>query len=380
MASTEGLWWGAPWAVPGWERPAPASDLARWLADRGDGGSDLRAPVGPATADVVATAPVAERLDQLVAEGVRALRVTLDWARLEPANGRVDADAVEHLRAALTLARDRGFAVWGCLHAGALPGWFAHDERGFSDDRTRRYHWARHVETMGEVASDLVDGWIPVMEPTRWAKRAWLDGTRPPSKIDDGGGFARNLEGIHLAAVEAAHRLRESGRPVASAQWLVPVFPAREDPRLPPTAEAEVATGEVDEVLRGSWLRLLTEETLVVPGRSPVEVPGARHAFDVIGFTYRHAVAVGADRSWSSYPQALATAADGHVPWAEGLALTLHRLADALPGRDLLVADVAVALTDPEARARYLAEVRDVVTEAAEGALPVLGCFTPTPT
>ncbi len=371
MGSTEDLWWGAKWLVPGWEHPAPTSDLAVWQG-RGD--------TPYATADVLDAPSVVEVLDRLTATGVRNLRVPLEWARLEPANGRHDGDAAEHLRAALTIARDHGFGLWGCLHDGPLPGWFAHDERGFSDARTRTYHWARHVETVGELVGDLVDGWIPVVEPSRWAKRAWLDGTRPPGKVDDGGAFARNLEAIHLASVDAALRLRESGRPVASAQWLVPVFPAREDPRVPPSAEAEVAAAEVDEVLRQSWLRLLTEETLVVPGRSPVEVPGARQAFDVIGFTYRHAVAVGADRSWSPYPQALATGPDGHVPWSEGLALSLHRLADALPDRDLLVVDVAVTLDDPEPRARYLSEIRDVVTEAADGGIPVLGCFTPAPT
>ena len=368
MGSGAQRWWGAPWSVPGWVRPGPASDLAAWLA---------ATDTPYVTADVLDTAPVADELDRLASSGVTALRVTLDWARLEPVNGRVDGDAVEHLRAALALARDRGFAVWGGLVAGSLPGWFAHDERGFADERTRRYHWARHVETVGELAGDLVDGWVPVLEPTRWAKRAWLDGDRPPGKVDDGGGFARNLEGIHLATVDAALRLREGGRPVASGQWMVPVFPARDDPRLPPSAEAEVAAGEVDEVVRRSWLRLLTEETLVVPGRSPVEVPGAREAFDLIGFTYRHAVAVAADRTWGPYPQALATGPDGQVPWSEGLALTLHRLADALPGRDLLVVDTPTALTEPEPRSRYLSEVRDIVTEAAAGGLPVVGCFTP---
>ncbi len=368
MGSPAELWWGAPWCVPGWEQPAPASDLAAWL-----GASD--APY--VTADVLDTAPVDEALAALASSRADALRVPLDWARLEPVNGRLDGDAVDHLRAALAMARDRGFAVWGVLVAGSLPGWFAHDERGFGDERTRRYLWARHVETVGELVGDLVHGWIPVLEPTRWAKRAWLDGDRPPGRVDDGGGFARNLEGIHLATVEAALRLGEGGQPVASDQWLVPVFPARDDPRLPPSAEAEVAAGEVDEVVRRSWLRLLTEDTLVVPGRAPVEVPGAREAFGLIGFTYHHAVAVGADRSWGPYPQALATGPDGHVPWSEGLALTLHRLAESLPDRDLLVVDTPTALAEPEARSRYLSEIRDIVTDAAAGGIPVVGCFTP---
>ncbi len=371
MASTERLVWGTGWSVPGWERPAPASDWAAWHEVAGD------AP--RVTADGLGAREVAEHLDGLTSRGFGALRVPLDWARLEPENGRSDPDAIEHLRAALSMARDRGLAVWGCVHHGPLPGWFAHDERGFADDRTRRYHWARHVETVGEVVGDLVDGWIPVVEPTRWAKRAWLDGSRPPGRVDDGGAFARNLEGIQIASVEAALRLREAGRPVASAQWAVPVFPSRDAPRLPPAPEAEVAAEEVDEVLWRSWLRMIDEETLVLPGRSPVQVPGARGAFDVIGITYRHAVAVAADRSWNPYPQDLAVGADGQVPWSEGLALSLHRLADAVADQDLLVVDVAVGPIEPEPRERYLSEIRDIVVDAVEGGAPLVGCFAPAP-
>ena len=98
MGSPAELWWGAPWCVPGWEQPAPASDLAAWL-----GASD--APY--VTADVLDTAPVDEALAALASSGADALRVPLDWARLEPANGRLDGDAVEHLRDALAMGYPR---------------------------------------------------------------------------------------------------------------------------------------------------------------------------------------------------------------------------------------------------------------------------------
>ena len=362
-------WRGRPWRVPGWETPGAASVLAAWRADSARPAAPYR------SADVLEQASVTEGLEALVEGGVTAIRVPLDWARLEPVNGRLDADAVDHLRAALTLARQHGLTVWATLVAGDLPGWFAHDERGFADERTRRYHWARFVETAGELVGDVVGGWIPILEPTLWAKRAWLDGTRPPGRVDDGGGFARNLEGVHQAAVEAALRLAESGRPVATAQWIAPMFPARDDPRLPPSAEAEVAAAEVDEVLWRSWVRLLNEETLVVPGRSPVDVPGSREAFDVIGFSYRHAVAVAADRTWSPYPQALATGPDGHVPWPEGLALSLHRLADALPDRDLMVVDAPTSLAEPDQRDQYRRELADIVAEASAGGIKIVGAF-----
>lgn len=367
--STDQPWWGTGWRVPGWEQPSPASDLGAWL-DLGN------TPGGAGDADL-ASGRVAEALDVLAVSGCSALRVPLDWARIEPTDGRIDPDAVDHLRASLTMVRQRGLDVWALLVSGSLPGWFAHDQRGFADERTRRYHWARWVETAGELVGDLVEGWIPILEPTLWAKRAFLDGNRPPGRVDDGGGFARHLEGVHIASVEAALRLRSGGLPVASAQWMVPVFPRRDDPRLPPLAEAEVAAGEVDEVVWRSWLRLLSEETLVVPGRAPVAVPGAREAFDLIGITYRHAVAVGSDRSWSPYPQGLVAGPDGQVAWSDGLAISLHRLAEALPGRRYMVVDVPAALAEGEDRSQYVAEIRAVVAATVDDGIAVAGAFLP---
>ena len=85
-----------------------------------------------------------------------------------------------------------------CLHDGSLPGWFAHDERGFPDQRSRRYFWARHVERVGEAFGGRVHGWVPTFEPTRWASRGWLDGDRPPGQRDDARGFAAAVEEITL--------------------------------------------------------------------------------------------------------------------------------------------------------------------------------------
>ncbi len=90
---------------------------------------------------------------------------TFEWARLEPTPEAWDAAAVEHLTDVLTATNDAGIHVWACLHDGSLPGWFAHDERGFPDQRSRRYFWARHVERVGE-AFEAGHGWVPTFEPT----------------------------------------------------------------------------------------------------------------------------------------------------------------------------------------------------------------------
>lgn len=366
LAEGFGLGAGIPSVVA--EGAAPGSDLAGWAHST----EAMQAGNGFHVA-------FADDLALLAAHGMTDLRLTLDWTRLEPVDGRPDTEAVEHLRLVLGAARDLGLRIWACLLDGPLPGWFAVDERGFADERSRQYYWARHVERIGETFADLVHGWIPVHEPSRWAMRGWLDGSRPPGLVDDAEGFAAALEAIHLASVATALRLRQDGQPVATSQWLAPVFPARLDPDSPPTPDAEAMASVVDEALRRSWVRLLAEETLVVPGRPPVEVPGARGAFDIVGFTYRHALAVRGDGALGPYPQTLVAGPDGHVAWAEGLGIVLHRLAEALPDRPLVVAGVGVATDDEDVRSEYLRDALALADEAVTGGIDLRGLWWDTP-
>ncbi len=369
MTLPAGFWFGAGWSGGAADGIAPASDLGRWVQE------GRSRPSTGAGFDAEHVGDLARLADH----GIGHLRHTLEWARLEPTNGRHDAEAVEHTRLVLTAAREAGVAVWACLHDGTLPGWFSHDERGFADARSRRYHWARHVEFVGEAFGDLVHGWVPVFEPSRWAYRGWIDGSRPPGERDDAEAFAAALEAIHLASVEAALRLRGGGQPVASAQWVVPLFPARPDPDSPATVEAQAMTTVVDEALWGCWRRMIVEETLVVPGRPPVPVPGAREAFDVLGITYRHGAAVRGDGVLLPYPQTLATGADGQVPWTEGLGLALHHAAETLGDRPLLIAGHGIRTGDEDERDQHLREALDLADDAVAGGIDLRGLWWETP-
>ncbi len=364
MALPGDFWWGAWVSSLAAEGAAPASDLGAWERE------GRAAPSGEGFGFATG---FHDDLRLLAAHGACHLALTLEWARVEPSDGHHDPAAVEQLRLQLEAARDAGISVWGGLQDGTLPGWFAHDERGHADDRSRRYYWARHVETTGELFGDLVHGWMPVHEPTRWAAQGWLEGARPPGRHDDAEAFAAALEGVHLASVEAAQRLRGGGRPVATGHRVTPLFPARDQPDLPPTPDAEAMTSVVDETLHGCWLRLLEEETLVVPGRVPVDVPGAREAFDVVGITYRHAAAVRGDGALLRYPQSLPAGAGGAVPWPEGLAIALHRVAEALPERPLLVAGYGLPTADEGLRERFLRDGLGIAQEAVADGMPLRG-------
>jgi len=361
----DGFRFGAGWSATSAEGTAPAADLARWEHDG-------RLPVNPGAGFA---AGYLDDLPELAGHGITDLRLTLEWARLEPNEGHRDRQAVEHLRLVLTAAREVGLSVWGCLHDGTLPGWFSHDERGYPDARSRGYFWARHVEFVAETFGDLIHGWVPVFEPSRWALRGWIQGGRPPGNVDDAEGFAAALEGAHLASVEAALRLRQDGHPVASAQWVLPLFPARAEPGSPAGAEAESMTAVLDDTFWGCWRRMLLEGTLQVPGRPPVAIPGARGAFDLAGITYRHAAAVQGDGLLLPYPETLTPGPNGQVPWVDGLERALHHTAESLPDLPIVVAGFGVDTADEDVRAQYVRDAIAITTEAAGGGIDVRGLW-----
>jgi beta-glucosidase len=274
----------------------------------------------------------------------------------------------------LEAARDAGVSIWACLHHFTLPGWFSEDLGGFTDERARGYHWARHVDFMGETFGDLVVGWKPVNEPVAYAAAGWLAGTNPPGRRDPRR-FFEALEAVHLANHEAWRLLRSGGRPVATIHSLSPLF-ATDD-----SAEARAAHDLADDIIWGSWIRMVRDGVLHLPGRSPIERDDFAGAFDLIGFSYYAARRVAADHTQSPYPadaERLNPLGDAAFP--DGLRMCLDRLGDELPDRDLLIAECgwgtdASRPGDDEWRAAYLTDCLAHTRDAVADGVPVRGFF-----
>ena len=156
--------------------------------------------------------------------GLRHHRLSIEWARIEPEEGRRDDAAIEHYREVLTAARSAGVNPWVCLHHFTLPGWFTEvGEGGFGDERARSYFWPRHVAFCAETFGDLVYGWKPINEPAAYSS-IYRTGGRQPRAPRLGQGV-RHARRILIAQRDAWRELRGSGQPVATIHNLAPVFP-----------------------------------------------------------------------------------------------------------------------------------------------------------
>ena len=291
---------------------------------------------------------------ELFAEiGVRSLRWTIDWARLEPQPGRWDPDAVDHVTEVLRAAKRAGVSVWAVLHDGPLPGWFTDDQRGFGDTDGLRRTWPRHVDRVAETFGDLVAAWVPILDPFQRAVDGHLVGARPPHRRDPER-FLDALRALHLAGAEAWRLLSSGGIPVACCIDTCPYEPAmrsREpDERLTARSRAE----ELDRLRFGPWIRALNDGVVSIPGRAEIEIDGLAGGYDIVGLTYRGAHSVFADGSMAQFPIDAVPTPDGRAPWSEGLGVVLRRCADALPHRRFAVLGTGLTAFEDDRRSEVL--------------------------
>ncbi len=107
--------------------------------------------------------------------GITDLRITLDWARLQPKPGTLDGDWSERFTQILQAAGAIDLRTWITLHDGSVPRWFD-NEGGFDDVDALARWWPRWVEQAAETFGDLAQGWIPFASIPADALRApWSD-------------------------------------------------------------------------------------------------------------------------------------------------------------------------------------------------------------
>ncbi len=323
----------------------------------------------------------AEDFALLSSLGLDHFRLSLEWARLEPEEGRHDLSEVARYRDLLEAARASGIKVWVTAHHFSLPTWFAH-AGGFADRRCRTVTWPRHLQFLAETFGDLVYGWKPINEPRAFALTGWLLGNHPPGRTDLGDAVEM-LAATHLANHEAWKVLRGTGKPVATIHDLSPSIPVGDRPE-----DAEAAS-LLDAITFDVWVTMRRDGVLRFPDRPglpvifPVEDPSFVDAFDVIGFSYYSATGVTAVPELAElggllpvpYPPDGTVGPLGYVPWSEGLRVVLDRLHHELPGTPLLISEYGIGTDDDAARCRYIEEGVAIAADAVRRGIDLRGFF-----
>lgn len=137
-----------------------------------------------------------------------ALRLSIEWSRVEPDEGRWESAAIDRYRAMLTDLRRRHIKPLVTLHHFTDPLWFA-ERGGFTKVENIRY-FVRYVSYVVEQLQDLCDFWLTINEPNIYAVVGYLLGENPPGEHDlmRAMSVLRNLMQAHVEAFYAICRIQ----------------------------------------------------------------------------------------------------------------------------------------------------------------------------
>lgn len=158
--------------------------------------------------------------------GLSALRLSIEWSRIEPRPGEWDDAAIARYRQMLAGLRERGIEPMVTLHHFSNPLWL--EQRGAFLWSEAPERFARFARFAAEHLADLCDMWCTVNEPNVYAIVGYVIGDFPPGR----GGFAAatrvqgNLARAHAAAYHAIHAVQPAAR-VGWAQNINTFDPAR---------------------------------------------------------------------------------------------------------------------------------------------------------
>lgn len=109
-----------------------------------------------------------------------AHRFSIEWARIEPEEGKWNFKAVEHYREVLEALRKRNIEPFVSLWHFMLPLWVS-EKGGWENKRTIK-HFTRYVEFIVNQYQDLAKFWLTLNEPLVYVGEQYLKAAWPPGK------------------------------------------------------------------------------------------------------------------------------------------------------------------------------------------------------
>ena len=173
--------------------------------------------------------------------GLDGVRVTLEWARLEPRRGQIDALAIERYRRLLAHTTTLGLRRSAVIVDAAWPAWLGAE--------AWLLPWvgpvfADHVRRVAEEFGDLVDALVLFARPVEMVDIGFLHGAAPPWRH----GASRDAE--------AAHRRIDQMVAAASADPVVGPLVVRNFTEVPVVRSPEALAMLIDAASGSSEVHL----------------------------------------------------------------------------------------------------------------------------
>lgn len=108
-----------------------------------------------------------------------AVRISIEWARIQPESDTFDPLELDHYRKVLKAAKDQGLKTFVTLHHFTNPKWFA-KIGGWSNRKSPKL-FCNYAKLVAEQLGDQIDFFMTINEPQVYAMMGYLRGIWPPN-------------------------------------------------------------------------------------------------------------------------------------------------------------------------------------------------------
>jgi beta-glucosidase len=220
-----------------------------------------------------------EDFDRAAEAGQNAHRLSVDWARIQPAEDRWDEDALDHYRQIVRGAVERGLLPMVTLHHFTNPLWLS-EMGGWTNPKSAQFFEAFVRKTV-EALKEYVSLWVTINEPNIYYFNGYFTGEFPPGHHGDLESVFQvlcNMLRGHAAAYRTIHEIQKNAR-VGFAHHHRPLSAAR---RWMPFDRLLAHYGSMimnafPLALREGKVRFMLKQT---------SIPEAAHTQDFFGLNY----------------------------------------------------------------------------------------------
>ncbi len=278
-----------------------------------------------------------------------AVRLGIEWARIEPEQGKFNLTEIEHYRQVLKAAKEKNLKIVLTLWHWTNPVWLA-EQGGWTNKKVVGY-FSRYCRLIVDHLGDMIDFWVTLNEPMMIIGHGYLDGKFPPNKkfnLIKGFKVFQHFIRAHRDAYKLIHeKFKDSqvGLAVSTACF----EPARS------WCPAEILIAKTANYFRNQWF-----------------LNKVRNYFDYIGINYYHhnrivwyppfkknLNRVVDDRGWEFYPDGIYQILLNYKKYKKPILILENGTADA---KDKL-------------RPRYLKEHLRSIHKAIQAGVDVRGYF-----
>jgi beta-glucosidase len=308
--------------------------------------------------------------------GFNTYRFSVEWARIEPAEGQFDAAQLTHYAKMVDACRKSRLTPMVTLHHFTLPKWLAEKGGWLSPEIPTLF--ARYVRRVVAELGESVDWYCTINEPGMVAFGGYGGGFPfPPGLkgLDNWKAATANLIAAHKAGAAAIKELRPGakvGLTNAMQEW-------ESNPGGAPIMK--YARNLMEDV----YFEAATSDDFVgvqTYTRMRVDLPRAAGVFGTMAFAVPQIEKMMVDRfmSWQraqgtdgSHAPGVRTTQMGYEFRPEAVAATVRRTAQLLPGKPIVVTEHGVATADDAERVEFIMDgLRSLHQVIADG-IPLRG-------